>query len=297
MAKENANVHVYDDQNYAVLTAPAGTSLPTTFTLDGSGDVELPAGFVEIGLLSDTGITEGHNINETKIFDMAGSLIRIARNQEERPFTFEALEDNAEVRRLLYRNPTVTTAGATGEVQTLTVSGTPTGGTFDVALSGYGTAEAIAYNATASVVQTALRAAWGLAVTVSGTLSSGATLTFPDAAGDVPLAVADGSDLSGGTTPDAVVTSTTPGVSGINTTHVGAGTGRDLRPFVIILKDGAVVKMICIELGEATQSGNTTYSGSAAAVYQFTLQPFKNSDGDYYVILDNDPAQGEETAT
>jgi hypothetical protein len=300
MAKENANVHVYADQGYAVLTAPAGTAVPTTFTLDSNGNVVIPTGFVEVGLLSDAGITEGHNLNETKIFDLSGALLRIARNQEERPFTFEALEDNAEVRRLLYRNAATTTAGATAEVHTITISGTPTGGTWSATLPGYGTASGLAYNAPVSSgagnVQTALRNAWGLNVAVTGTAGTSYVITYPTAAGNVPASTADGTGLTGGTSPAATSVVTTPGVTGVNTTSVGSGTGRDLRPFCIILKDGSVVKMIVISSGEATQSGTTTYSGSAASVYQFTLQPYKDGNGFFFVILDNDAAQGEVSA-
>jgi hypothetical protein len=292
MAKENANVHVYDDQNYAVFVGTAGTSAPSTFTLDSNGNVVPPSGFVEVGLLSDNGITEAHNMNETKIYDMAGSLIRIARNQEERPFTFEAMEDNAMVRRLLYRS-TTSTSGATAEVQTLTISGSPTGGTFSVTLAGYGTASGINYNAAASTVQTALRSAWGLAVDVTGSAGGPYTITYPTAAGNVPLAAADGSTLTGGTSPSAAVVVATPGVTGVNSTPVGSGTGRDLRPFCIVLKDGSVVKLISINSGEATQTGTVAYTGSGAAIYQFTVQPYKDANGNYFTILDNDPAQGE----
>jgi hypothetical protein len=291
--KINTNVHVYEDQNYAVLTAAPGTAAPTTFTLDSNGNVVLPAGFEEVGLLSDTGITLAHNYNETKIYDLSGALVRIARNQEERPFTFEALEDNRVVRGLLYPGASISTSGATGEVQTVTISGTPTGGTFSLTLGGYGTASGIAYNATPSAVQSALRTAWGLAVTVTGTAGTSYVITFPDASGDVPQATADGSTLSGGTTPDASVATTTPGVTGVNSTPVGSGTGRNLRPFCIILKDGSVNQVIAINSGEATQSGTVTYSSSGAAIYQFTLQPYKDSSGNYFTILDNDPAQGE----
>lgn len=294
MAKESQNVHIYDDSNYGVFVGANGDSAPTTFSLDGNGNIVPPSGMVEVGLLSDAGISEGHNLNETKIHDMAGQLLRIARNQEERPFTFVALEDNPMVRRLLYRS-TTTTTGATAEVQTLTVSGSPTGGTFDVTLGSFGTASGIAYNASASTVQTALQAAWGLDVTVSGTLSAGATITYPTASGNVPLAVADGSNLTGGTTPSADIVVTTPGVTGINSTPVGSGTGRDLRPYFIPLKDGDVVKVFSINVGEAVQSGNTDYTGSGAAEYQFTLQPYKDGNGRFYTVLDNDPAQGESS--
>ena len=296
MAKENANVHVYDDQGYAVYVGGSGVSAPTTFTLDSNGNVDPPAGFAEVGLLSDNGITEGHNLNETKIYDMSGALIRIARNQEERPFTFEALEDNREVRSLLYPGSSVTTTGGTAEVQTVTISGTPTGGTFTISVGNWGTTTPLAYNATSATVQTALRNATGLDIAVTGSAGGPYTVTYPVAAGDVSDATADGSALTGGTSPAAAVTITTPGVTGINSTGVGSGTGRNLRPFFIVLKDGGVNKCIAINSGEAAQTGTVGYTGNGAAVYQFTVQPYKDANGHFFTILDNDPAQGEISA-
>ena len=61
-------------------------------------------------------------------------------------------------------------AGATGTagVQTVTVNGTPTGGTFTLTWNGY-TTTAIAYNAAASAVQTALQALpHGSTITATG---------------------------------------------------------------------------------------------------------------------------------
>lgn len=53
--------------------------------------------------------------------------------------------------------PTVIAGGGTYEVQTVTLTGAPTGGTFTLSLSGQ-TTSALAYNATAAQVQTALAA-------------------------------------------------------------------------------------------------------------------------------------------
>ena len=114
---------------------------------------------------------------------------------------------------------TLTTGTPTNEVQTLTITGTPTGGNFTITFSGATTA-AIAYNAAASAVQTALEALWNISpgdVTAGGGALPGTavTLTFGGqyAAEDVPLATADGAGLTGGTTPAAAITTTTPGVA------------------------------------------------------------------------------------
>jgi hypothetical protein len=106
----------------------------------------------------------------------------------------------------------------TNEVQTITVTGTPTGGNFKLTFQGAQTAN-IAYNAIASAVQSALEA---LSTIGSGNvLCSGGplpgtpvTVTFQGtlAAQSLPQMTADSSGLTGGTTPTATVTTATEGV-------------------------------------------------------------------------------------
>lgn len=103
----------------------------------------------------------------------------------------------------------------TSEVQTVTITGTPTGGTFTLTYSGQTTA-AIAYNAAASAVQAALVALSNIApgdVTVSGSAGGPYTVTFAAALGNVAQMTADGTALTGGTDPDVAVATTTPGVA------------------------------------------------------------------------------------
>lgn len=96
------------------------------------------------------------------------------------------------------------------EVQTLTISGTPTGGTYTLTYRG-ATTSAIAHNANAATIQAALEALDTIdAVDVAG--SGPFTITFPASAGDVALIVGDGSSLTGGTDPAATVVETTAGV-------------------------------------------------------------------------------------
>ena len=104
---------------------------------------------------------------------------------------------------------------ATDEVQTITVNGSPTGGTFTLAFRGAATS-GLAYNAAASTVQTALQ---GLSTigsgnaTVSGSAGGPYTVTFASAlaATAVDEITADGSSLSGGTAPSVTVTTATEG--------------------------------------------------------------------------------------
>ena len=113
-------------------------------------------------------------------------------------------------------NQTVPAAGP-DEVQTVTVTGTPTGGTYTLTFSGETTA-GIAFDATASVVQDALEALSNIApgdvVCAGGPHPDTAiTVTFGGAydAMDVPQMTASAVGLTGGTTPAVTVTTTTPG--------------------------------------------------------------------------------------
>jgi hypothetical protein len=120
----------------------------------------------------------------------------------------------------------------TNEVQTLTIGGTPTGGTFALALDGLATA-AIAWSATNGTlinnINAKLDARWGTGAIVAavGTMTAGigtATLTFT--AGGLQrravstMTVANNSLT--GTSPTLAVAETTPGVEG---TRVGAPIG------------------------------------------------------------------------
>ncbi len=113
---------------------------------------------------------------------------------------------------------TLTTGTPTNEVQRVTITGTPTGGSFTLTFNGQTTA-AIAYNAAASAVQSALEALSNVAsgdVTCTGGPLPGSfvTATFGGqyAATNVPAMTATGS-LTGGSTPAVAVTTPTEGQS------------------------------------------------------------------------------------
>lgn len=110
------------------------------------------------------------------------------------------------------------TATAVNEVQRATITGTPTGGTFILSYAGQPTT-AIAYNAAAATVQTALEALDSVSpgdVVVGGGPGPGTpyTFTFGGALGgtDLPQMTATGS-FTGGTAPAIAITTTTAGVS------------------------------------------------------------------------------------
>jgi len=105
----------------------------------------------------------------------------------------------------------------TDEVQTVTITGTPTGGTFTLTYEGSTTA-AIAYNAAAAAVVAALEALPTIGtgnVTGGGGALPGTAVTITFAAGlgkrNVAQMTASGS-FSGGSAPAVAVTTTTPGV-------------------------------------------------------------------------------------
>lgn len=110
-------------------------------------------------------------------------------------------------------------AGGVNEVQSIAITGVPTGGSYRLTLNGSQTG-VIAYNATSAVVQAALEALPNIdpgdVVATGGphpatpiVLTFGGRYRFTD----VPLLTAQAS-LTGGTTPTVTVTATTPGVPG-----------------------------------------------------------------------------------
>ncbi|MGW1468561.1 hypothetical protein ACWCPT_29970 [Streptomyces sp. NPDC002308] len=105
-------------------------------------------------------------------------------------------------------------AAVTNEVQTATITGAPTGGTFTLTYNGQTTA-AIAYNATAATVQAALIALSNLApgdVVVTGNASGPYTLTFGGTLlGDNVVSLTATASLTGGTTPGVTMATTTAG--------------------------------------------------------------------------------------
>ncbi|MCX5000988.1 hypothetical protein [Streptomyces longwoodensis] len=111
----------------------------------------------------------------------------------------------------------VPAAGA-DEAQQVAITGGPTGGTFTLTFSGQ-TTSAIAYNASASAVQSALEALSNVAsgdVTCTGGPLPGTPVAVSFAGGaydgaDVPQMTANGAGLTGGTSPAVAVTTTTPG--------------------------------------------------------------------------------------
>lgn len=112
----------------------------------------------------------------------------------------------------------LTNAGAQNDVQTITSTGVPTGGTFTLSIYGDTTAT-IPYDGTAAQVQTAIQALPTIGSNVTctgGPLPTAVVVTFNNYMADQAQSVfvPNYAGLSGGTTPTIVVTHTTVG-SGI----------------------------------------------------------------------------------
>lgn len=109
-----------------------------------------------------------------------------------------------------------TADSGTAQVYTLAISGTPTGGTYDITIVGDDEVASqtvtLAYNAAAATVQTALRALTGDGMSQTTVTASGSTpnfthtITFKGTREDITL-TADVADMTGGA-PDETVTET-----------------------------------------------------------------------------------------
>lgn len=109
----------------------------------------------------------------------------------------------------------------TEEVQTATVTGAPTGGTFTLTYSGQ-TTTAIAYNASATAVKAALVALSNIGaddVAVSGADGGPYTVTFQGSLANTNVAqMTATASLTGGTTPGVTIATTTAGGAAITPT-------------------------------------------------------------------------------
>lgn len=129
--------------------------------------------------------------------------------------------------------------GPTSEVQSVTVTGGPTGGTYTLTFSGQTTA-GIPYNATASQVKTALEALSNIApgdVTVTGGPHPGTAMSVAFVGAhlgeDVAQMTASATNLTGGTDPAVTVATTTAGgaAGASDGTQVLAGFLLEETPF------------------------------------------------------------------
>lgn len=201
-----SNADVYYDHNGAVagftmsegsITKNFAFELWTGLSGDRSASGYLLLPLVNGGTLGDLEITGEDAIN----FTITGAYTKGGNAWGFGPY--EVVED-----------------AGTDEVQTITISGSPTGGDFRLRFGGRNTAP-ISYDSTAQQVQDALEALSsipaGSVVCAGGPLpDTPVTVTFVGALAseDVPLLTARNVALTGGTDPAIAIAETTPGADG-----------------------------------------------------------------------------------
>jgi hypothetical protein len=186
---------------------------------------------------------------------------------------------------VLFVPPTVSVTAAGGaslnEIQTVTLTGA-TGGTFTLTFSGQ-TTSALAYNAAASTVQTALRALSsinGANVTVAGSAGGPYTVTFVGtlAGANQPAITAAAGSLTGPGTPTVGIVETLRGAAAANAVQVvtpGGGTFQlAVRQGVSkSIPAGATAADVQAAIGAAYSVGvgNLTVAGSPGGPYTVTF--------------------------
>jgi hypothetical protein len=171
------------------------------------------------------------------------------------------------------------------ERQTVTITGTPTGGTFTLSYDGQTTA-GIAYNANAAAVQSALEALSNIGVgdvTVSGGALPGTPVVvrFTGALErqDVDDMTANGAGLTGGSSPAVAVVETQKGVEGFGAAVDHVATNGRREPTDVLL-----------EFGEATAAETYTHGGVWDAKTGGNFKGGNALNSDVTVAID-DPVQ------
>jgi hypothetical protein len=118
------------------------------------------------------------------------------------------------------RDFTKTLVGGTNEVQTVTLTGSPTGGHFTLTFNGQTTSN-IQHDAAATLVQARLESLSTIpagSVTVTGNNGGPYTVTFTGELGSQNVVAMTGADtMTGGSNPSVSISTTTAGVAGTST--------------------------------------------------------------------------------
>jgi hypothetical protein len=195
---------------------------------------------------------------------------------------FQICQPDPYLLQFLIGGDVILTAG-TSEVQTVTITGGPAGGTFTLTYDGQ-TTGAIAFNALGSAVETALEALSNLApadVAVTGGAGGPYVVTFSPDLGDVPLMTANGALLTGGVAPGVTVVLTTPGVDPTAIGYRAPEAGVEANPNGVSLEfwSRAIIGSAnaqslpyihwVLPLCRLTPAGTWSISGTAAMVPEF----------------------------
>jgi hypothetical protein len=155
-------------------------------------------------------------------------------------------------------------SAGTDEVQTLTIGGTPTGGTFQLAFAGFITAP-IAWSATNATLLANIDAALealptigpGGVVTAAGTLTAGiGTITITFSGGNltklaVPTITVAANNLTG-STPTLAVAETTPGVTATGRGNPAGSELIDTTNGLLYINTGTALAPTWVKVGTQT---------------------------------------------
>lgn len=188
------------------------------YLLKGASSIELGTAAASAGS-TYTDLVNGEKLVTDAGFDFSGfaadprlrPTLKLSTDTQGRPLWVDSAQAGINAGNLI-GYPAAYNRGVSGayrrsgdRVQVVTITGTPTGGTFTLTIGGI-TSAPIAYNAASSAVQTAVRAIatpWGGA-TVSGSAGGPYTITLSPLGGAAAPIIAS-SQLTGGTNPTVVV--------------------------------------------------------------------------------------------
>lgn len=273
------------DLDFVLAMGDGIASVAPESTACAAGLAALPSPWVDGGALSTDGLAEALSDTRTS-FKRWGSIstFKTVVTDEQKTFTVTFLESNPTVLGLFYKVPAPTPSGSgTNEVQSVTITGSPTGGTFSLTF-GDDSTTALAFNATASAVQTALQALPTIGAgnaTVSGSAGGPYTVTFAGALADenVPALTATGT-LTGGTSPGITVATVTPGAAGQILTIVDDTSGtQDLRAFVFDVLEGTNHIRFYLPKAEVTDRANPAYTTDTLLQYGMTITAYPDDSG------------------
>ncbi|MCW2901917.1 MAG: hypothetical protein JWO67_4182 [Streptosporangiaceae bacterium] len=263
--------------------APFGTAYPGSM-------VALTTPWVDLGSMTQDGLTENPSQTRSE-WKRWGSIAsyRSVITDIKKTFQVKFLENNANVLGLVHRagGPLVPTGAGTNEVQTITITGVPTGGTFSLTFQGQ-TTPALAFNAATSAVQTALQALSTIGsgnATVTGTAGTSYVVTFVGALANtnVPNIVAVGT-FTGGTSPAISVAATTGGAAGqlLHVTDDTVGV-RDIRAMCFDVLETTTqgtnhIRFYCPQ-AELTSVANIVYKYDTPIMYDCTFTAYPDSTG------------------
>lgn len=203
-----------------------------TLAADAAGVIRIPLqGATLVEVVATGANANGARLNLGTVADPDGYLVAARIGQSGVPAVFTAREFDGVLADSLRWSPPHLAKHAVmawaldfdgadvDAVQTVTIDGAPTGGTFTLTFAGE-TAVDLAHNISAANLQVALRALTsidGANVTVAGDTGGPYTVTFMGtlAAQSVATLLTDGAGLTGGDSPRVIVTVTTAGATAV----------------------------------------------------------------------------------